>query len=74
LRIDPSTSTLEGLADSLTKAGKRGVYRFSSEDAARTLAVVARERSSSIASIAAAQPVAGGINFGDCVIRKPAKF
>jgi len=49
LRIDPSTSTMDGLADSLTKAGKRGVYRFSSEDAARTLAVVARERSSSIA-------------------------
>jgi hypothetical protein len=49
LRIDPSTSSLDGLADSLTRAGKRGVYRFSSEDAARTLAVVARERGSSIA-------------------------
>ena len=49
LRIDPSTSALDGLADSLTKAGKRGVYRFSSEDAARTLAAVARERDSSIA-------------------------
>ena len=49
LRIDPSTSTLDGLADSLTKAGKRGIYRFSYEDAARTLAVVARERGSSIA-------------------------
>ncbi len=49
LRIDPSTSAMDGLADGLTKAGKRGVYRFSSEDAARTLAVVARERGSSIA-------------------------
>jgi serine protease len=49
LRIDPSTSTLEGLADSLASAGGRGVYRFSSEEAARTLAVVARERGSSIA-------------------------
>ena len=49
LRIDPSRSAMDGLADSLTKAGKRGVYRFSSEDAARTLAVVAREHSSAIA-------------------------
>ena len=46
LRIDPSASAMDGLADSLTKAGKRGVYRFSSEEGARTLAVVARERSS----------------------------
>src|SRR5262245_50731514 len=49
LRIDPSTSAMDGLADSLTRAGKRGVYRFSSEDGARTLAAVARERSSAIA-------------------------
>ena len=49
LRIDASTSAVDDLGDHLSNAGaEEGEYRFSSEEAARTLAVFARERARGI--------------------------
>ena len=44
LRIDTARSTLDDLDVNMTMAGLSGLYSFSSEEAARTLALFARER------------------------------
>jgi hypothetical protein len=44
IRIDPQRSSLSDLATNMERGGSRGLYRFSSEDAARLLALLAREK------------------------------
>jgi hypothetical protein len=44
IRVDPSRSSLDGLAANMQEGGSRGPHLFSSEEAARLGALVARER------------------------------